>query len=614
MSILFDCQRLSKTWASFPIFSDVTFSGFDGDRIGIIGPNGAGKSTLLKIIGGEVSADSGEITRRKGTSTSYVAQMPNFPPQLSIEELVQQSNPPTAHGEAAAAAKLQAQNMLMQAGFDNLAAAISSLSGGWQKRLAIVMGFAFEADLVLLDEPTNHLDLAGILWLEKILAKTRSSWLMVSHDRALLNATAKKIIEVNKTFPGNTLITDGNYLEHVSHRTQVLEGLQGLQESLQNKLRREKEWLSRGPKARGTKAKYRIDQAEVLKERVNELAHKASSKTIDFSFSEATTKSKILMKLENVCVDFADKKILTNLSFTVQNKQTIGILGNNGSGKSTLLNVMAGHIKAQSGTLTQLQNLRVVYFLQDRSSLNPELTLKQTLCPDSDSVNYQGQLLHFATWLRRFGFTQDHFHTKIGRLSGGEQARVLVALLMLEPADLLLLDEPTNDLDIQTLDALELSIREFAGATIMVTHDRFMMERLCDTYLGFTDNNAGDKKCLPFASIQQWQAYNAAPPHSRSNSPTVPEFTANPLPSPPASGKKLSYLEQREYDEIELSIAQAEDSLEKLQEELTAIAENGDNQALRDKSLELQEAEDQIEKLYARWQLLESKKNPAANS
>jgi ATP-binding cassette subfamily F protein uup len=610
MSILFDCQKLSKAWASAPIFSDVTFSAFDGDRIGIIGPNGAGKSTLLKIIAGEVSTDSGCVTKRKGITLGYVPQLPAFQGHQTINEILHASDAKTSHPDAAASAMIQAHSMLMQAGFTNLDAPVASFSGGWQKRLAIVLGFAFEPDVVLLDEPTNHLDLAGIIWLEKLLLKIRTTWLMISHDRALLNSTAKKIIEVNRVFPSNTLLTDGNYAQHVDHRTLLLDGLQAQQESLQNKLRREKEWLSHGPKARGTKAKSRIDQAQVLEEKVGQLVSKSSTHSLDLSFSASGGKSKILMKMENISLSIGETKILQNFSFTVQNKQTIGILGNNGSGKSSLLNLMAGRLKAQSGTSTELAQLRVVYFIQDRSTLNPTLTLKQTICPDSDSVKYQGQLIHFASWLRRFGFSPDHFHTKIGSLSGGEQARVLIAQLMLQPADLLLLDEPTNDLDIQTLDALEQSIREFAGATIIVTHDRYLMERLCNNYLGFTGTEAGEKKCMPFASVQQWHEYNAKLVQGK-GSAIASDNTSTPLAvAPPKQRGKLSYLEQREYDEIELSIAGVEEALTEGHKDLAEAAGKGDNEMLRIKSQEVQALQEKIDALYLRWQALEAKLNP----
>lgn len=606
MSILFDCKELSKAWGSSPIFTDVTFSGFKSDRIGIIGPNGAGKSTLLKIIAGEVSPDSGLITRRKNLSVSYVPQMPSFPADLSIEQLLEQKSAQLSVHDTAKV-KIQAQSMLMQAGLNDFSPAVGTLSGGWQKRLAIALGFAAQPELLLLDEPTNHLDLGGILWLEKLLLKHPEAWIMVSHDRALLSNTAKRIIEINRAFPGNSLQSNGNYQDHLVHRDQELLALQSQQESLQNKLRREKEWLQQGVKARTTKAKYRIDQAHELAEEVSQRAFKARESSVDFSFSSTEGKTKNLLKLENISLQLGEQKIFDNFSFTFQNKQIIGILGSNGSGKSSLLNLMAGRIKPQQGTISSPPNVRIVYFIQDRSSLDPELTLKQTIAPDSDSVKYQERIIHYASWLRRFGFSADHHNTKIGKLSGGEQARVLIALLMLQPADILLLDEPTNDLDIQTLDALEQSLKEFSGAVVIVSHDRYLMERLCESYLGFVDNGIGRRRCINFASIQQWHTFEAEKEASKNSTAKI---SPSPVSDPALSkqGKKLSYLEQREYDQIEETIGKVEQELEEAQQKVARAAEQGDSDALQKYSMLTHTLQEKIDELYERWQTLEAKK------
>ncbi len=612
MSILFDCKNLTKTWSSSPIFTEVSFAAFAGDHLGIIGPNGAGKSTLLKIIAGEVSSDAGEITRRRGLSMHYVPQMPSFPPHCRISELLARLDQGAAHETSAA--RIQAESLLMQAGLYDLEQEIGSLSGGWHKRVALALGFAAEAELLLLDEPTNHLDLAGILWLEKLLLKNRNAWIMVSHDRSLLSSTVKKIIEINKVFPGNSLLSEGNYERHLLHRSDLLAGLASQQESLQNKLRREKEWLRQGVKARTTKSKFRMDQAYELEETVSKLSNKARITNVDFSFSANEGKSRILMKLNEVSCQLGEQKIINKFSCTIQNKQILGILGSNGSGKSTMLNIFTGAIKPQEGTITFPPQIRSVYFTQDRRSLDPELTLKQAVAPDSDSVKYREQLIHFASWLRRFGFTSEHHHTKVGKLSGGEQARLLIAQLMLQPADLLLLDEPTNDLDIQTLEALEQSLREFEGAVVIVSHDRYLMERLCQSYLGFVENTRGEKTILPFASVQQWQNYSSGL-ISGKILPLASASTSgeNPLGASIINGqkstKKLSYLEQREYDGMEKTIATYETELKKAHEDLAAAASTGDSKLLQQKSAQLNQLQEKTDALYLRWEELEGKRS-----
>jgi len=380
---------------------------------------------------------------------------------------------------------------LGRAGFEDLDAKASKLSGGWQKRLALVQALVQAPDILLLDEPTNHLDLAGIQWLEELLESAAFACVAVSHDRY---------------FPGERRHGNGRTQSRLSRRNS--KGAWKLQHvprqegriparpiqaprGVGNRVHTEIEWLRRGPKARTTKSKARIDRAH---EMIGELANlnartKTSSAGIDFSATGRQTKR--LIELEDVSYEIPRRTLFRNLSFTITAGMRVGLVGPNGSGKTTLLRLLLGENQPATGKIQRASVLRIVYFDQTRQ-LDESGTLRRALAPDSDSVIYQDRVIHVAAWAARFLFTSEQLNQPVSRLSGGERARVLIAQLMLQPADLLLLDEPTNDLDIPTLEILEESLLEYRGALVLVTHDRYLLDRVSTVVLGLDGQGSAE--------------------------------------------------------------------------------------------------------------------------
>jgi ABC transport system ATP-binding/permease protein len=599
MPPIVNAQQISKTYGIAPLFRNISFTISENDRIGLIGPNGAGKSTLLQILAGRIAADAGEVAVRKRTRFSYVAQQAEFPAGQSvrfiIENAMAQSGVPEPDRQS-----LMAET-LGRAGFTDFQVEAASLSGGWRKRLAIVEGLVQAPDVLFLDEPTNHLDLAGIKWLEAVLQTGKFACVVVSHDRYLLENVASELVELNRVYEDGLLRVSGNYSSFLVVKEDYLHAQGKRQESLANRVHTEIEWLRRGPKARGTKAKARIENAEAMISELADLNTRSRVNTASIDFSSTERRTKQLMELQDLEFSIDNRTLFTSLQMMIAPGMRVGLVGPNGSGKTTLLRLMRGEIQPSRGKIRQADQLRVVYFDQNRR-LDPDITLKRALAPDADSVVYQDRVIHVASWADRFLFSSDALNQPISRLSGGERARVLIAQLMLQPADLLLLDEPTNDLDIPTPEVLEESLLEFRGALVLVTHDRYMMDRVSTTVLGLDGFGYAER----FADYSQWDVWQRSQEARYTASDTsTPKTSARPA----AGKKKLSYLEAREYAAIEERIAAAEETLEAKRAALNDPAIASDAPRLLAVSAELEEAQKAVDLLYARWAELEEKQN-----
>jgi ABC transport system ATP-binding/permease protein len=601
MPPLLNAQNITKAFGPRPLFRNLSFTIEEGARIGLIGPNGAGKSTLLKIMACDFEPDAGELAIRKRTRTSYVSQVSDFAAGQTVwsvmEDAVRDARVPHEEWDRLI------RETLGRAGFGDFTAQAISLSGGWRKRLAIASALAVAPDVLLLDEPTNHLDLEGIEWLEGILSNASFASVTISHDRYFLESVALEMAEINPAYPDGILRTRGNYSRFLEDKEAFLEAQQRRQEALENRVRTEIEWLRRGPKARATKAKARIDKAHALIGELAEVSARNRTNSTDIQFTESGRASKRLVTLDHLDYEVAGRTLFSDLTFPLTAGTRVGLVGPNGSGKTTILRLLRGELKPTSGLIERANALRIVYFDQNRQ-LDPSLTLRRALAPDSDSVIYQDRVIHVASWASRFLFTGEQLNQPVANLSGGERARVLIAKLMLEPADLLLLDEPTNDLDIPTLEVLEESLLEFRGALVLVTHDRYLLDRVSTVVLGLDGaGNAGQ-----FADYLQWEAWRDELQQKRDFAPAARQSsTSAPVPAATPARKKLAYLEAREYEGIEARIAEAEAALQRAQAAVADPAIISDAAGLESALDELANAQAAMDALYARWAELEAK-------
>lgn len=600
MPPIINAQDLSKRFGALPLFQNISFTISEGDRVGLIGPNGSGKSTLLRILAGDVDPDSGDVARRKRSRLSYVTQDSEFSPEATVRSVVQKAMEEAAVPESERGTRFA--ETLGRAGFEDLDAKASKLSGGWQKRLALVEALVQAPDILLLDEPTNHLDLAGIQWLEALLESAAFACVAVSHDRYFLENVATEMAELNRAYPDGMLRVHGNYSTFLIKKEEFLHAQSKRQEALENRVHTEIEWLRRGPKARTSKSKARIDRAH---EMIGELANlnartKTSSAGIDFSATGRQTKR--LVELEDVSYEIPGRTLFRDLSFTITAGMRVGLVGPNGSGKTTLLRLLLGEIQPATGKIQRANVLRIVYFDQTRQ-LDDTGTLRRALAPDSDSVIYQDRVIHVASWAARFLFTSEQLNQPVSQLSGGERARVLIAQLMLQPADLLLLDEPTNDLDIPTLEILEESLLEYRGALVLVTHDRYLLDRVSTVVLGLDGQGSAEG----FADYSQWDVWQRESKQEDKKSAGVEKNGATPSPEASRAAKKLSYLDARDYASIEHRVADAELVLQAKREALEDPAIVSDAPKLIQAHADLDAAQGVVDTLYARWAELETK-------
>ncbi len=612
MSHLLTCQALGKSFGAQRLFENINLVIHNGDRIGLIGPNGSGKSTLLKILCDRLEPDEGRVVSRKHIKTAYLAQTDVFREQASVEDNLAAALDSAELDEVERYNRVQA--LLSRAEFPDTSIAVELLSGGWRKRLAICRSFVVQPDILVMDEPTNHLDIEGVIWLEKMLSgalpKSPDAFLVVSHDRRFLENSANRVIELSAVYPEGSLQVDGGYSRFLQDRADFLQQQQQLEERLANKMRREAEWLSRGPKARATKARYRIDEAHKLQSHLSEVKNRnRATKQVRIDFDSTGRKTKKLFDAEGLGKSYDGKVLFSDLDIVLSPGTRLGLLGKNGCGKSTLMQIIAASnfsngFKPDSGLIRTAPDVRIVSFDQKRETINPALTLRRALAPDGDSIMFRDQSLYVVSWAQRFLFRPDQLETPVGQLSGGEQARILIAELMRQPADILLLDEPTNDLDIPSLDVLEESLLDFPGALVLVTHDRFLLDSVCEQVIGF-DGMGG---VAFYADYEQWLADLGR--HS-GNKESVALSAKNSIPQKEKQKKtgKLSYMDQREYDRIEGKIMEGEQEQERLQLLMDTPETVADPEQLESVWADLEQIKLQVEQLYERWDELEEKKN-----
>jgi ABC transport system ATP-binding/permease protein len=601
MSTLLSSQNLSKSFGGRILFQNLAFGIHEKDQIGLIGPNGAGKSTLLKILMNQEEADAGHVSKRQGLRLAYLPQTPTLDEDKSVFDEILSG----AHDPSDWEATSKAYEWLSLLGFSNAGLSehslVSTLSGGWRKKVALAREILRAPDLLLLDEPTNHLDVESILWLEEFLARAPFATLTITHDRLFLNRISKKIWELDRRNKNGLLVIDGDYAAYCDAKDLQIAGLERQETTMRNTLRRESEWLRRGPAARTTKQQARIDRAHALADDVAELGIINRQRNVNLDFVPTEGGPKKLINAVKISKSYGDRKLFTNFDMRVERGRRIGILGANGAGKSTLIKCLLELEPVDSGRIETSETLKFAYFDQAREGLNPKDTVVKTVCPQGDHVKYRGNFVHVRSYLDRFLFAPDQMESPVSKLSGGEQARLLMARLMLKEANLLVLDEPTNDLDLATLNVLEERLKDFDGAIFLISHDRYFMDQVVDEI--YAPSNEG---FVQFQGLKQWEEWFRREMNS-SKTKAAPGKASASTTAAKSAKKKLSYLEQREFDQMEAKIQQVEARLHELSTE-TLKPENLSQPLLLVKlGREMAETQKEIEALYSRWSELENK-------
>lgn len=633
MSLL-SAHNLTKAYGTRQILKDVTLTLLADQRVGLVGDNGSGKTTLARILAGVETADTGVRMLRREARVGYLAQVPTFDPKLSAlqtamlgleewsktrsefehvnQQLAGASTPaPTAllNRQAELGSRFEqlggweqehrVHTLLEHLSVPDVHAAMTTLSGGEQRRVALAQLLVSEPDLLILDEPTNHLDTETIEWLEQYLCKDfKRALLLITHDRYFLDRIVTRTIELS----GGTAVSyDGGWSEYLSAKAEreLLE--ERTENNRQNFLRKEIEWLRRQPKARTGKQKARIDRANTAIDAAPTTA-KGGLRLSAASVRQGST----VLDLHDVRVDVAGKRLIDGLTFDLKRGQRVGIIGRNGAGKTTLLKTLTGVLSPNHGTVTVGKNTKIAYFDQGRTGLDESKTIAENVAGLRDTVQLGEQTLTIYSYLDRFQFRRDDIRKKIGMLSGGERARVALAKLLLESTNLLLLDEPTNDLDVTTLGALEELLTEFGGSVVVVSHDRYFLNRVATDLLVF--EGAGKVT----AYVGNYDTYlSLKPSQSADPAPSEAPAVAKPAASS-AVGKrppKLTFKEEQELQGIEQRIANAELEVSAMQAQLADPSFYRSEQAqIEQVNAKLKAAQLELDAALGRWEELETKR------
>jgi len=592
-STLISTQSIHKAYSNTLLFKNLSINIHSGERIGLIGPNGAGKSTLLKILASLEQVDGGDISFSSGLKVSYLPQTDVFDEQLSIREVILTHFP--EHLEDWEIQK-QLNHIQEQIQFSDLDQKVAHLSGGWKKRLAIACVLAQNNDLVLLDEPTNHLDLQGILWLESFLSNAQFAFIMISHDRFILENTCNRIMDLDRRYKLGYLKVRGNYSQFLQDQEKYLDEQRLEEASLSNKVKREIDWLRHGPKARTTKAQYRVDKAYDMIDDLSELQQRNNLQTeAGLKFEAGDRRSKKLLHARGISKARGGVILFKDLELFLSPRMKIGIMGVNGSGKSSLIDVIRGKLSADSGEIDIAQGVNIVTLDQSRHIPDESLSLREVLAPGGDTVIFHGNPMHVSAWAKKFLFQKEQLELPVAQLSGGERARVLLSRIMLETAEILILDEPTNDLDIPTLEILEESLLEFNGALLLISHDRYLMDRVCDEIIYLT----GDGTVKVFADTFQLTNF-------QKSTDTKHEVTELPTPS----SNKLRHQQlkplRKAFNKTESDIDKTELKKADLEAQLHQPENMSDPAILIEISQAIESCDKKLESLLEEWESLGS--------
>jgi ABC transport system ATP-binding/permease protein len=558
--ILLSADRVSKSYSEKKLLESVSLYLNDGDKVGVLGMNGAGKSTLLKLVAGIESADSGTITRSTGVRIGYLPQNPDFGENRTVLEQVFSGVSP----EAKDLKEYEAKTILNKLGITDFDASVNKMSGGEKKRVAIASALVSPCEILVLDEPTNHLDIQMSVWLESYLKRYSGSILMVTHDRYFLERVTNRIVEVDN---GALYSYQSNYSKFLELKAQREEMELGTMRKERSLFRRELEWMQQGPKARGTKSKERIERFEALQQRT-ETAAPAGKLEIS---SVSSRLGKKTVEITALAKAYEGKQLIKGFEYNILRDDRIGIVGRNGCGKSTLLKLIAGKELPDSGGVVMGDTVKLGYFTQECEEMDPELRVIDYIKQFAEQIATPDGTLSASQMLEKFLFPPDSQWKPVGKLSGGERRRLYLLRVLMEAPNILLLDEPTNDLDIETMVVLEAYLDGFQGAVVVVSHDRYFLDRVVEKYFVFGGDGTLQQRLsfdMDFFELGSDQAKSASAPAPKK---TDGRRDAD-NPSTPPRKLKFTYREQAEYDGIEAAIAALEQKLADVEEAIQSQA------------------------------------------
>lgn len=584
MTPLLDVQNVSKRFGAHVLFEDISFSIGEGQHVGLIAKNGTGKSTLLSLLSGKESVDSGNIIFRRDIKVGFLEQQPKFDPEESVLDACFNHN-----GDPDKV--LKAKQVLTQLRITDLSQPIGQLSGGQQKRVALANVLITEPDLLILDEPTNHLDLQMIEWLEVYLSRGNKTLLMVTHDRYFLDRVCNIILELDN----HSIYTyHGNFRYYMEKRQERIDATRAEIARANNLYRRELEWMRRQPQARGHKARYReeafYDLENKARQRIEERQMRLKSKNVYIG-------SKIF-ECQYVSKAFDDKVILKDFYYNFQRFEKMGIVGNNGTGKSTFIKMLLGEVQPDSGRFDIGETVRFGYFSQDGMKFNEQQRVIDVISDIAEYIDYGGgQHITAGQLLQHFLFTPEQQYDYVYKLSGGEQRKLYLCTVLMRNPNFLVLDEPTNDLDIQTLEVLEEYLQDYPGCVIIVSHDRFFMDKIVDHLLVF--NGEGVIKDFPgnYTQYREWESLK--PKETQNDKKLADTEKKEKREFVGEQRRKKTYKEKCEFEQLEKDIAKLEQEQKEIEEALCSGTLSIDE--LTEKSKRLPEIKDALEEKEMRW-------------
>ena len=617
MSPILQVENLTKSFGDLVLFENISFGLAEGQRVGLIAKNGSGKSTLLNILSGKEGYDEGKISFRRDLRVGYLEQSPSYPEELTVLEACFHHGNTTVDlikdyercmeteghpgldellvrmdHEKAWDYELKAKQILSQLKIRDFNQQVKHLSGGQLKRVALANTLITEPDLLILDEPTNHLDLDMTEWLEEYLRRTNLTLLMVTHDRYFLDRVCSEIIEIDN----RTLYAyKGNYSYYLEKRQERIDAKTVEVERANNLYRTELEWMRRMPQARGHKARYREEAFYELEKVAKQRFHDANVK-LDVKASYIGNK---IFEADHLCKAFGDLKILDDFSYIFARYEKMGIVGNNGTGKSTFIKILMGLVKPDSGTLDIGETVRFGYYSQDGLQFNEQMKVIDVVQDIAEVIELgNGRRLTASQFLQHFLFTPETQHSYVYKLSGGERRRLYLCTVLMRNPNFLVLDEPTNDLDIVTLQVLEEYLQGFKGCVIVVSHDRYFMDKVVDHLLVF--NGGGDIRDFPgnYTQYREWKEAKAR--HDKEQQAAAkPQSAAKPVRTRQDEKRRMSFKERREFEQLEKEIAELEAEKKAIEEALCSGTLSVDE--LTEKSKRLPQLTDLIDEKTMRW-------------